>query len=140
MVAQTGATARQNGPKSNLTHGQPRTPGGYLGGNALGGFFVYFWPGKNRPQRSASPLARLASMKQSLAEGQSPYPLLHKGCFGPGGERNKEEAVSLPPCRLSKKLTSMQEGQMILHRQKALGRVFPSEDGKINQNLFFSGT
>ena len=34
--------------------------------------------------------------------------------------------------RLSKSLTSMQEGQMILHRQKALGRVFPSEDGKIN--------
>ena len=32
--------------------------------------------------------------------------------------------------RLSKSLTSMQEGQMILHRQKALGRVFPSEDGK----------
>ena len=44
------------------------------------------------------------------------------------------------PVRLSKNLTSMQEEQMILYRQKALGRVFPSEDGKINQNLFFSGT
>ena len=28
---------------------------------------------------------------------------------------------------------------MIFHRQKALGRVFPSEDGKINRNLFFRG-
>ncbi|MBM6897131.1 CotH kinase family protein [Pseudoflavonifractor capillosus] len=139
VVAQTGTVGDVPGRRYG-TQCQSGIQGGYLGGNALGGFFVYFWPGKNRPQRSAYPLARLASMKQSLAEVQSPCPLLHKGCFGPGGERNKEEAVSLPPCRLSKKLTSMQEGQMILHRQKALGRVFPSEDGKINQNLFFSGT
>ena len=31
--------SKGNGPNLDLTHGQPRTPGGYLGGNALGGFW-----------------------------------------------------------------------------------------------------
>ena len=34
----------------------------------------------------------------------------------------------------------MRKGHIVLHHQKALGRVFPPGGGKINQNLFFPGT
>ena len=48
--------SKSDGPKFNLTQFQPGTPGRFLGGNALSGFFVYFWPLKNRPPAgSASP-------------------------------------------------------------------------------------
>ena len=56
MAAWCGGNIRSHskgdGPRINLTQFQSGTSGRFLGGNALSGFFVYFCPVKNRPQRS----------------------------------------------------------------------------------------
>ena len=51
----TRGHSKGDGPRVNETQFQPGTPGGSLGGNALSGFFVYFWPVKNRPPAPARP-------------------------------------------------------------------------------------
>ena len=43
--------SKSDGPNLGLTQGQPRTPGGSLGGNALSGFW-FLLPAQNGPQRS----------------------------------------------------------------------------------------
>ena len=73
MVAWCGGTNRSHskgdGPRINLTQFQSGTSGRFLGGNALSGFFVYFCPVKNRPQRSVP--TRPASLIQPHGNGQS---------------------------------------------------------------------
>ena len=74
---------------------------------------------------------------QGRGEGYSVHTDESEGLSVPDFIPSVSLTADSSPCnkgslRLSKSLTSMQEGQMILHRQKALGRVFPSEDGKIN--------
>ena len=60
-LAWCGGTNRSHskgdGPTIDLTQFQPRTPGRFLGGNALSGFSSIL-ASQNGPQRSASPLAR----------------------------------------------------------------------------------
>ena len=69
VVAQPGATARVTGRGKNRRSSGLVPQGGSLGGNALSGFFVYFWPVKNRPQRSAP--TRLAGLNPPRTEGQA---------------------------------------------------------------------
>ena len=49
-----------HGPTIGLTHSQPRTPGGYLGGNALSGFW-FLLPVQKKPPAGSVP-TRLASL------------------------------------------------------------------------------
>ena len=75
MVAWCGGRTRRHskgdGPNLDLTQVQPRTPGRSLGGNALSGFFVYFCPVKNRPQRSVP--GRGAGFRQGNRRSTIPH-------------------------------------------------------------------
>ena len=66
MVVWYGGSDRSHskghGPNTNLTHSQPSTPGGYLGGNALSGFWFLLTEQKEPPAGSVP--ARLASLFQ----------------------------------------------------------------------------
>ena len=66
MVVWYGGSDRSHskghGPNTNLTHSQPSTPGGYLGGNALSGFWFLLTEQKEPPAGSVP--ARLASPSQ----------------------------------------------------------------------------
>ena len=67
MVAWCGGTNRGHskgdGPNIGLTHSQPRTPGRYLGGKALGGFSSLL-PGQKGPLAGSVP-ARLAGWNRA---------------------------------------------------------------------------
>ena len=58
MVAVAGATARVTGRNRDLTQFQPGTPGGYLGGNALGDSLVTFSSQEKVTLRSKPELVR----------------------------------------------------------------------------------
>ena len=52
--------SKGHGPNLDSTHSQPRTPGGYLGGNALSGFW-FLLPAQKKPPAGSVP-TRLASL------------------------------------------------------------------------------
>ena len=92
------------GPTMGLTQGQPRTPGGSLGGNALSGFW-YLLPAQKVPPAGSVP-TRLASRNHGRLERQ-PLSLLrrqlplHRGAFGHGkGMGPKQRLASLRQGRL----------------------------------------
>ena len=86
--------SKSDGPKFNLTQFQPGTPGRFLGGNALSGFFVYFWPLKNRPPAgSASPGGQARAWEgeeQALSVSPAGLPPL------PEGEARKKPEAANP--------------------------------------------
>ena len=77
--------SKSDGPKFNLTQFQPGTPGRFLGGKALSGFW-FLLPAQKKPPAGSVP-TRLASRKQGRLDGQ-PLSLLrrqlplHRGACG----------------------------------------------------------
>ena len=60
--------SKGHGPNLDLTHGQPRTPGRSLGGNALSGFW-FLLTGQKEPPAGSVP-TRLASLSPGWLDGQ----------------------------------------------------------------------
>ena len=61
--------SKSDGPNLGLTQGQPRTPGGSLGGNALSGFWFLLTEQKEPPAGSVP--TRLASLRKEPQENKT---------------------------------------------------------------------